>query len=38
VTWWGGQFTRLEEVIFGVLMLLAGLYLEDLIDRRRSGR
>ena len=34
----GGQFTRAEELVVGVLMLMLGLYLEDWIDQWRSRR
>ena len=33
-----GQFTRLEELIVGLLMLLLGLFAEDWIDQWREGR
>lgn len=36
--WLTGQFTRLDELIFGAAMLVLGLYFEDLIDRLRGQR
>ena len=34
----GGQFTRLEELIVGVFMLMLGLFAEDWIDQWRGRR
>lgn len=35
---WGDQFTRGEELIVGILMLVLGLFLEDVIDQWRARR
>ena len=38
VSWWLGQFTRLDEMVFAVTMLLIGLFLEDWIDQWRGRK
>lgn len=39
INWFfGGQFVRAEEIAFGLLMLVVGLYLEDWIDQWRERR
>lgn len=32
------QFTRFDEIVFGFVMMMVGLYLEDFIDRIRSRK
>ena len=36
--WWTGQMSRWQEMLFGVAMLLLGLFLEDWIDRYRDRK
>ena len=35
---WSEQMNRWQEILFGLLMLLLGLFLEDYIDRYRDRK
>lgn len=36
--WWQQQFQAWQEISFGVVMLVVGLYIEDRIDQWRFKR
>ena len=38
MAWWFDQMNRWQEVVFGGIMLLIGLFLEDWIDRYRDRK
>lgn len=34
--WWQQQFQAWQEIVWGLILLVTALYLEDLIDRKRK--
>lgn len=38
MTWLTGQFAAWQELLWGLMLLVAGLFLEDWIDRYRGRK